>query len=74
MAEPVKARQIIRKLVGERIVFTPEPGEHRYRFVGHADYTKLMGASPLFQSFALVGTVPRAGEGSRVQNRAISGR
>ena len=59
-AESVKARQIIRKLVGERIVFTPEPSEHRYHFAGHAEYSKVLSGT-LFQSFALTGSVAQAG-------------
>src|SRR5262249_6089085 len=44
-AEPVKARQILRKLVDGRLVFTPDPARQVYTFTGTASYGRLLAVS-----------------------------
>jgi hypothetical protein len=46
-AEPVKARQIVRKLVDERIVFEPDPTRRLYTFKGQAAYGRLLTGTVL---------------------------
>jgi hypothetical protein len=46
-AEPVKARQTVRKLVPERIVFTPDPTQRLYTFKGQAAYGRLLTGTVL---------------------------
>jgi site-specific DNA recombinase len=41
-AEPVKARQIVRKLVDGRLVFEPNAEQHLYTFKGTASYGRLL--------------------------------
>ena len=41
-AEPVKARQILRKLLKGRLVFEPDPERREYRFHGETSYGRLL--------------------------------
>jgi hypothetical protein len=50
-AEPVKNRQIVRKLVPERIVFEPDPKRRLYTFKGQAAYGRLLAGTVLQNSW-----------------------
>jgi hypothetical protein len=41
-AEPVKARQIMRKLIEGRLVFTPDADKGMYEFKGNGSYGRLI--------------------------------
>ena len=46
-AEPVKARQVLRKLLVGRLVFHPDPDRGLYTFEGKASYGKLVAGTVL---------------------------
>ena len=52
--EPVVARQILRKLIHDRLTLTPRPETHSYEITGNATYGKLLEG-------VVVGVVPPGG-------------